>query len=166
MADGHRVNPAPALLLFVFLAGCSSQSTRTTSAAESASDTTQEWFVDVAMEAGLDFVHFNGMSGDFYFPEHMAPGVGLLDYDNDGDLDVYLVQGQMLGESKTPGDALIPPHGPLPPRDRLYRNDLQVRPDGTRTLRFRDVTEESRIVGRGFGSGPRCLSRPPNVTIL
>jgi hypothetical protein len=56
-----------------------------------------EWFVDRAHDVGIDFVHFNGMSGQFYFPESMAPGVGLLDYDNDGDLDVYLVQGTMLG---------------------------------------------------------------------
>jgi hypothetical protein len=153
MADCQRVIAAPALLLLVFFAGCNTQNAGApTRATDSASDT-QEWFVDAAMEAGIDFVHFNGMSGEFYFPEHMAPGVGLLDYDNDGDLDVYLVQGQMLGEGKTPGDALIPPKGPLPPRDRLYRNDLQVQPDGTRTLRFRDVTEESRIDGRGFGMG-------------
>ena len=73
-----------------------------------------EWFVDRAEETGLDFRHFNGMSGEFYFPEIMPPGVGLLDYDNDGDLDVYLVQGQMLGAGKTLGQALVQPHGPLP----------------------------------------------------
>ncbi len=60
------------------------------------------------------FTHFNGMSGHFYYPEIMAPGVALLDYDNDGDLDVYVTQGQMLSvDGKTP-----PPAG-TPRRSRI-----------------------------------------------
>ena len=57
------------------------------------------WFVDGAAAAGLDFVHFNGMTGKFYSPEMTGPGAGLFDYDNDGDLDVYLVQGDLLGDA-------------------------------------------------------------------
>jgi enediyne biosynthesis protein E4 len=72
----------------------------------------------------------------------------LFDYDNDGDLDVYLVQGEMLGD----GAPLIPvPAGGL--GDRLYRNDLEVKPDGTRTLHFTDVTAASGIHPRGYGMG-------------
>ena len=111
------------------------------------------WFADRAEEAGLDFVHFNGMSGEFYFPEIMPPGVGLLDVDNDGDLDIYLVQGQLLGTGTTVDKALFPPPGPLPLAGRLYRNDLAVLPDGTRTLRFTDVTGESGIDAREYGMG-------------
>ncbi len=107
-----------------------------------------EWFTDRAKESGLDFVHVNGMTGKFYQPEIMAPGVGLVDIDNDGDLDVYLVQGQVLGT----GTPLVPPP-PGPRGDRLYRNDLQVSADGTRTLRFTDITAQSGIRPRGYGMG-------------
>ena len=108
-----------------------------------------EWFVDRAAETGLDFVHFNGMSGRFYQPEMMGPGAALFDYDNDGDLDVYLAQGELLGA----GPPLLPLPEGQPPGDRLYRNDLRVRPDGTRTLRFTDVTERSGMSPGGYGMG-------------
>ncbi len=88
------------------------------------------------------------MSGKFYQPEIMAPGVALFDYDNDGDLDVFLVQGRMLG---TGPPLLPPPAGAL--EGRLYRNDLEIKPDGTRTLHFTDVTEQSGIHTRGYGMG-------------
>src|SRR5437867_509302 len=112
-----------------------------------------EWFVDRASEAGLAFVHFNGMSGEKYYAEHMGPGLALLDYDNDGDLDVFIPQGQMLGAGKTLKQALFPPPGLVPPKGRLFRNDLEVHPDGTRTLRFTDVTEKSGIDASGYGMG-------------
>ena len=86
------------------------------------------WFLEIAAASGLDFVHFNGMSGERYYLEVMGPGGALLDYDQDGDLDLYLTQGHMLGAGKTIADATLPPRGPL--RHRLYRNDLHA---GART---------------------------------
>jgi hypothetical protein len=108
-----------------------------------------ELFVDRAAETGLDFVHFNGMSGSFYQPEMMGPGAGLFDYDNDGDLDVYVAQGELLGS----GTPLLPLPAGQPAGDRLFRNDLEVRPDGTRVLRFTDVTAESGLPAGGYGMG-------------
>ncbi len=80
-------------------------------------------FEDIAARAGIDFVHFNGMSGETYFPEMMGAGAAWLDYDLDGDLDLYLVQGAMLGPDKTIKDAVYPPRDKLPLSDRLYRNE-------------------------------------------
>ncbi|MEQ1728905.1 MAG: CRTAC1 family protein, partial [Vicinamibacterales bacterium] len=102
-----------------------------------------EWFTDAAQASGIDFTHVNGATGKFYYPEILPPGVALFDPDNDGDLDVYLVQGYPLGAPNTNPDL----------RGRLYRNDLAVSPDGTRSLRFTDVTAQSGIEARGFGFG-------------
>ena len=110
-------------------------------------------FVDRAAEAGLDFVHFNGMSGERYFVEIMGAGAALFDYDNDGDLDVYLVQGGMLGPDKTFDDAIFPPRHPLPLTDRLYRNDLKILPAGERELRFVDVTDGAASSAGDYGMG-------------
>lgn len=109
-------------------------------------------FSDVAERVGLDFKHFNGMTGAFYFQEMTGQGGALLDYDNDGDLDVYLLQGTLLGNDRMT-QALSPPRGSGPLRDRLYRNDLQVTPDGSRRLAFVDVTETSGIRAMGYGMG-------------
>ncbi|HUP43623.1 MAG TPA: VCBS repeat-containing protein, partial [Thermoanaerobaculia bacterium] len=111
------------------------------------------YFVDRAAEWGLDFVHFNGMTGEYYFPEMMGSGCALLDYDGDGDLDVYLVQGALLGPDDTMADALFPYPGPGRPRDRLYRNDPVRLPDGSWEPRFVDVTEASGLDVTGYGMG-------------
>jgi enediyne biosynthesis protein E4 len=110
-------------------------------------------FVDRAADWGLDFVHFNGMSGEYYYPEMVGAGAALFDYDGDGDLDAYLVQGSMLGAGKTLADATFKPRGPLPPAGRLFRNDGVRRPDGSLTPRFVDVTAASKLAATGYGMG-------------
>ncbi len=114
---------------------------------------TDPGFDEVARQVGIDFVHFNGMSGELYYPEVVGPGGALFDYDNDGDLDIYRAQGHMLGPGKTRADATFPPPPGEDLRDRLFRNDLVVRDDGTPVLRFVDVTRESGIFGDGYGIG-------------
>ena len=110
-------------------------------------------FTEVAEQVGLRFKHYNGMTGKFYLPEITGSGAALFDFDNDGDLDVYLVQGNVLEPGTKPGDTLFPWRGPEPPQGRLYRNDLTVGKDGRRTLAFTDVTTHSGIVARGYGMG-------------
>ncbi|MEE2777224.1 MAG: CRTAC1 family protein [Acidobacteriota bacterium] len=105
-------------------------------------------FSDATAEWGLSFHHFNGMSGRLYYPEVVGSGGALFDYDGDGDLDLYLVQGAMLGPGLTLDDAIVPPREPLPLRDRLFRNDLT---DGV--AQFVDVTEASGIEAVGYGIG-------------
>ncbi|MFN7918403.1 MAG: CRTAC1 family protein [Vicinamibacterales bacterium] len=143
------------LLLLAFLPACSGSSTPgappsppAAAVSAAAAPPPGEWFTDRAQESGLDFVHVNGMTGKFYQPEIMAPGVALFDYDNDGDLDVYLVQGRQLG----PGTPLLPPPAG-PAGDRLYRNDLAAGARGSGPLHFTDVTAASGIGPRGYGMG-------------
>lgn len=110
---------------------------------------TNSIFNEIATQIGLDFDQFNGMSGEFYFVELLGGGAALFDYDGDGDLDLYLVQGHMLGEGKTVSDYLLESRYDPPFRDRLFRNELEA----TGELRFADVTAESGIDAMGYGMG-------------
>ena len=112
-------------------------------------DDGNDWFADRTAVSGIDFVHVNGMSGEFYFPEMIGAGVALLDYDQDGDLDAYFVQGRNLDDD-APHDPAI---NPLATGGRLYRNDMDGGTGRARTLRFTDVTDESGIAARGYGMG-------------
>ena len=110
-------------------------------------------FKEVAEGAGLRFQHYNGMTGKLFLPEIMGSGAALFDFDNDGDLDVFIVQGNILDPDTKAGDTLFPWRGSEPPRGRLFRNDLVVAKDGSRVLKFTDVTEKSGIVATGYGMG-------------
>jgi hypothetical protein len=99
-------------------------------------------FLDVTAQSGIDFLHTNGATGELLLPEVIGSGGAIFDFDNDGDLDLFVVQGATLGP-RTPGAGA--------PRSRLYRNDLSV--EGHPRFRFTDVTERSGIVATGYGMG-------------
>src|SRR5438876_1649866 len=106
-------------------------------------------FREVAAEVGLDFHHFTGATGEYYMPEIMGAGVALFDYDNDGDLDVYVIQGTTFDPSQDPRRAKFPPTPGWKPGNRLFRNLLSE----TGKLQFVDVTEKSGVGHIGYGMG-------------
>ncbi|MDE3161196.1 MAG: CRTAC1 family protein [Acidobacteriota bacterium] len=96
----------------------------------------QPLFEEVSPAAsGITWVHENAMSPQRYLPETMSPGCAFLDFDNDGWMDIYLV-------NSGPCDFYRPAR---PLRNALYRNNR----DGT----FTDVTEAAGVAGGTFGMG-------------
>jgi hypothetical protein len=100
-------------------------------------------FVDITARSGVRFQHVASHTTKKYLPETMGSGVALFDYDNDGRLDIFLVNGAPLSDPT--------PKGTIPqktgPKDwsRLFHQ----KSDGT----FEDVTEKAGLSGAGYGMG-------------
>ena len=93
-------------------------------------------FVEIPpSSSGIEFVHENAMSPEHYLPETLGPGAAFLDFDNDGWMDLYLV-------NSGPSDIWKPSK---PIRNALYKNNR----NGT----FTDVTEKAGVPGGTFGMG-------------
>ncbi len=92
------------------------------------------WFRNVSESAGIRFQHQDGRFGKRYYVETSASGGGWLDYDGDGDLDLYLINGSLMPGSK---ESLLP-------RNALYEN---------RGGSFVDVTDRAGVGDTGYGMG-------------
>src|SRR5579885_859488 len=93
-------------------------------------------FEEVPREkSGIRWIHSSGKSPEKYLPESSGPGCAFFDYDNDGWMDIYLVNSGKCD--------FFDPNPPL--RNALYHNNR----DGT----FTDVTEKAGVTGGGYGQG-------------
>ncbi len=93
-------------------------------------------FTDVTLAAGVDFVHVNGAYGERLMPETIGSGAAFIDYDGDGDQDLFLVNSRYWAGHE---------EGRPQPRQALYRNDG--------TGHFEDVTEAAGLALTTFGMG-------------
>ena len=100
-------------------------------------------FTDVTAALGVHFNYFSSHTVKHYLLETMGGGVALFDYDNDGRLDIFLVNGAPLQDPTPKGS--IPQKGGPKYSNRLYHQ----KPDGT----FEDVTEKAGLEGVGYGMG-------------
>jgi enediyne biosynthesis protein E4 len=103
----------------------------------------QPIFEDVTAKSGIRFKHESSSTSQKYLPESMGAGVAMFDYDNDGWLDLFFVNGARLQDPM--------PHGASPDKsdqrywNRLYHNNR----DGT----FTDITEKAGLQGRLYAMG-------------
>ena len=88
----HDACSSPRWRVSGWLAGCSGGSSTSQQAPPTPAN--EEWFDEYAAEAGIDFVHFNGMSGQLYYPEIMGPGVRPSGRIRHGDLEQRLGGGR------------------------------------------------------------------------
>jgi hypothetical protein len=93
-------------------------------------------FEDISAKSGLKFVLHNGAAGDFHQPELMPGGVAVLDFNNDGCMDIYFTNGAAMPSLRKTGPEYS---------NRLFRNNC----NGT----FTDVTEKAGVAGEGYSMG-------------
>jgi len=109
----------------------------------SGAETDQARFWDVTSALGVHFQYLASHNAKHYLVETMGAGVALFDYDNDGRLDIFLVNGAPI-KDPTPKGSIPQKTGP-DYWNRLYHQ----KNDGT----FEDVTEKAGLQGTGYGMG-------------
>ena len=103
----------------------------------------QPKFTEVTAALGVRFQYLASHTSRKYLIETMGSGVALLDYDNDGRLDIFAVNGALLNDP-TPRGSIPQKTGP-----EYWNRLFHQKPDGT----FEDVTEKSGLKGVGYGMG-------------
>ena len=134
--SGHASNSVSsaagkiAILLFIPASGCDLIST------DPRISNASGFLQDVSAEVGLNVKHQPCVEGSYYMPESIGSGCAFLDFDNDGDLDIYLLNGSWQGRRH---------------EDRPAVTNLLFRQEGDE--KFVDVTTSSRLGDTGYGMG-------------
>ena len=118
-------------LVGLLLCTCFSCSESADNAVHEVVEVSSNWFVDSSEEYGVSIPWISGDSGSFYMPEITGGGAAVFDYDKDGDLDLYIVQGGSFTDN-------------LETTNQLLRNDGD---------KFTDVSSESNTSDNGYGMG-------------
>src|ERR1700730_15626231 len=100
-------------------------------------------FVDITSAVGAHFQYLASHTAKKYLPETMGAGVAVFDYDNDGKLDIFFVNGAPLSDP-TPKGTVPQKSGP-----NYWNRLFLTKTDGT----FEDVTEKAGLQGAGYGMG-------------
>ena len=100
-------------------------------------------FVEATSALGVRFKHAAPHTAKKYLLETMGSGVALFDYDNDGRLDLFLINGAEIDDPSAPGSI------PQKTRPQYWNRLYHQRADGT----FEDVTEKAGLEGTGYGMG-------------
>jgi hypothetical protein len=132
-----------ALALVAAYAQIASTSTQSSSSGADSAKMVPGSFVDITQKVGIDFVHQAPHTSRKYLMDTMGSGVALFDCDNDGRLDIFLVNGAPYSDPTLPGT--IPQKTGPKYWNRLYHQ----KPDGT----FEDITEKAGLQGVGYGYG-------------
>jgi hypothetical protein len=100
-------------------------------------------FVDITSSLGVHFQYLASHTSRKYLPETMGAGVALFDYDNDGRLDLFLINGAPLADPTAKGTV------PEKTGPKYWNRLFHQKADGT----FEDVTEKAGLQGAGYGMG-------------
>jgi len=100
-------------------------------------------FIDITSAVNVHFQHLASHTSKKYLPETMGSGVAVFDYDNDGRLDIFLVNGAPLSDPT--------PKGTIPQKTspKYWNRLFHQKTDGT----FEDITEKAGLQGAGYGMG-------------
>src|SRR6202035_464921 len=93
-------------------------------------------FEEIARKAGLQFQVKNGAEGQFHQIELTGGGVAVLDYNNDGCMDIFFTNGAAIPSLRKTGPEF---------HNRLFRNNCD--------MTFTDVTEQAGLAGEGYAMG-------------